>query len=117
MRNGDNSLKTFCINYIEINILPIFKKKNLRESEREILIYNIETIAQCCGLEKNCFDGFYPKLFKKKEIPRKRSVEALKRFRKEFNNSKEHSTCESIINRLEDNNVYIFNTFQRIYGT
>ena len=117
MRNGDSNLKKYCLNYIETNVLPIFKKRNLRESEMEILKYNVETIAQCCGLDKNHYrDDFYPKFIKKKGMSRERSVEALRSFRKEFNISKNDYADEGIINKLEENNLDIYKTFQKIFG-
>ena len=117
MRRGDNNLKSYCINYIEENVLPIFKKRNLKESQREILKYNVETIAQCCGLDKNYYrDAFYPQLIKKKVVDREKSVEALKKFRLEFNISKDDYADEGIINKLEENNLDIYKTFQKIFG-
>ena len=117
MQRHDNNLKTFCINYIEENVLPIFQKKNLRESEREILKYNVETIAKCCGLEKDHYrDAYYPELNKKKVVDRKKSVEALKKFRLEFNISEKDYADEGILNKLEENNLDIYKTFQKIFG-
>ena len=117
MQRGDNNLKSFCINYIEENVLPIFKRRNLKESEREILKYNVETIAQCCGLGKNYYrDDFYPQLIKKKVVDREKSVEALKKFRMEFHIKKEDFSDEGIINKLEENNLDIYKTFQKIFG-
>ena len=118
MRKGGTNLKAFCLNYIEINVLPIFKKYKLNDEQRRILQYNIETILQCCGEDKNKYmNAYYPELNnKKKEIDRRKSVEALRKFRKEFNVSEKDFNDEGIIKRLEENDLDIYKTFQKIFG-
>ena len=118
MKNGDSTLRRYCINFIEANVLPFFKRKDLADAQRDILKYNVETIAQCCGLEKNTYRNYYyPEIFhKKKVIDRGKSVEALKKFRMEFNVSEKDYNDEGIIKRLEENNLDIYKTFQKIFG-
>ena len=116
MRKGGTNLKAFCLNYIEINILPIFKKYKLNDEQRRILQYNIETILQCCGEDKNKYRKYYPELYEKKEIDRSKSLEALRKFRKEFNVSGKDYNDEGLIKRLESNDLDIYKTFQKIFG-
>ena len=117
MRKGGTNLKAFCLNYIEANVLPIFMKCKLNDEQRQTLQYNIETILQCCGEDKNKYmNSYYPELNKKKEIDRRKSVEALRKFRKEFNVSEKDYNDEGIIQRLEENNLDIYKTFQKIFG-
>ena len=49
-------------------------------------------------------------------MDRKKSVEALRKFRKEFNVSEKDYNDEGIIQRLEENNLDIYKTFQKIFG-
>jgi hypothetical protein len=117
MRNGDSNLKKYCLNYIETNVLKFFKKKDLDDNTRDILKYNVETISQCCGMGKNYYiNDFYPEMKRKKEFDRNKSEEALKKFRMEFKIKKEDYSDEGIIKRLEENNLDIFKTFQKIFG-
>ena len=117
-REGKDNLKTFCINFIETNVLPFFKRRELTDDKRDILKYNIEKILQCCGMDKNTYrDDYYPEIIKKRKVmERKKSVEALRRFRKEFNIDKSQFNDEGIILRLEENNLDIYKTFQKMFG-
>ena len=56
-----------------------------------------------------------PKI-KKKEIDRRKSMDALRRFRKEFGVSEKDYADEGIIQRLAENDYDINKTFQKIFG-
>ena len=118
MHNERTDLKAFCLNYIEENVLPIFKRKDLNDSQRDILEFNIETILKCCGEDKNIYrNEYYPESSKtKKVIDRSKSLEALKKFRKEFSVSEKDYNDEGIIQKLESNDLDIYKTFQKIFG-
>ena len=115
---GQNELNNYCINYIETNVLPLFKRRDLTNEEREIIKYNLEVILQCCGKDKNTYiNYYYPELKRnKKERNRTKSVEALRRFRKEFLVSEKDYADEGIILRLAENDYDINKTFQKIFG-
>ena len=78
------------MNFIETNILPLFKKnKNIIQSKLEIIKYNTN---------------------------RRSSVEAVSRFRKEFGIRKEDYTDEAIENRLIENDLDINKAFSKMFG-
>ena len=115
---GQNELNNYCINYIETNVLPLFKRRDLNNEEREIIKYNLEVVLQCCGKDKNTYINYYypDAQIPKKEIDRRKSVDALRRFRKEFGVSEKDYADEGIIQRLVENDYDINKTFQKIFG-
>lgn len=116
IKENNSFLKNYCLNFIEVNIIPLFKR-NLTDEYREILKYNIETILQLCGKEKNFYSNFYyPETKAKKVYDRNKSIEALRRFRKEFGVSEKDFADEGIIQRLNENDLDIYKTFQKIFG-
>ena len=118
MRAGENSLKNYCLLFIEENVLPLFKKYYLSDEQREIIKYNLEILLQLCGKDKNTYyNYYYPEANRqKKEIDRRKSVDALRRFRREFGVKKEDFNDEGIIQRLIENNYDIYKTFQKMFG-
>ena len=110
--------KKYCKDYIEENILRLFKKKDLDDNKREILKYKIETILDCIGEDKNLYRKYYhPELFNNNtEIDKRKSMDALKKFRKEFQINEEDYTDEGIIQRLAENQYDIYKTFGKIFG-
>ena len=88
---GKNILKNYYMNYIEENILPLFKK-NVVQSKLEVIKYNL------------------------KKINRNQSREAVLRFRKEFNINRENITDVALENKLIENNLDINKTFAKIFG-
>ena len=115
---GRNILKNYYMNFIETNILPLFKKnKNIIQSKLEIIKYNISIILECFGLEKNYYNNYYYNYERKKtKTNRRSSVEAVSRFRKEFGISKEDYTDEAIENRLIENDLDINKAFSKMFG-
>ena len=118
MKNNNKDLIRYCLNFIEENVLKYFKSKKLNDEEREILKYNIETVLEICGIDKNTYRVYYyPETrVKPKVVNRGKSVEALKKFRKEFSISDQEYSDEGLINRLNENNLDIYKTFEKIFG-
>ena len=117
---GKNILKDYYMNYIETIILPLFKKnKNIIQSKLETIKYNISIILECLGMNKNYYNNYFYQGEpgqKKKHFSRAQSIDALLKFRNEFQISKEVITDEALVNKLEDNNLNIYKTFGKIYG-
>ena len=114
--SGRNILKNFYMHFIEVNVLPLFKK-NYSQSKLEIIQYNISVILECLGMDKNYYNNYYYQYEKKKQnINRELSEGALLRFRSEFNISKEDYADEAIERRLIENNLDINKTFKKMFG-
>ena len=114
---NDCNLKDYCLNFIEARILPLFKRKDLNYNQRQVLKYNIETILECCGESKKLYKKYYyPEvLTKKKEINRQKSMEVLKKFRKEYLLKKEDFCDKGLIYRLVENDYNMPKAFQKIF--
>ena len=92
-------LKRYCLNYIEANVLPLFKRKDLNAHKKDILKYNTETIIQCCGLNKNYYNiSYYCDLSKEKEKNRKKSENISKKSRTRFNSKDKDNYDRANIN-------------------
>jgi len=113
---GKNILKNYYMNYIEENILPLFKK-NVVQSKLEVIKYNISIILECLEMDKNYYNNCYLQNdIKLKKINRNQSREAVLRFRKEFNINRENITDVALENKLIENNLDINKTFAKIFG-
>jgi len=115
---GSNILKDFYMNYIETIILPLFKKnKNIIQSKLKTIKYNISVILECLGMDKNYYKNYYNQYeIKKLNFDRSNSQEAMIKFRKEFNISKEDFKDEAIEKRLIENDLDIYKTFGKMFG-
>jgi hypothetical protein len=114
---GKYVLKNYCQDYIEENVLPLFKKNNLNNNQFEVLKSNIEKILECCELPKDFYKNeIYPQKIKKLKVDRQKSIEAMRKFRKEFGITEKEFSDEGIIKRLEENGLDINKTFQKIFG-
>ena len=69
----------------------------------------------CCGVNGNIFQDLLENQTKNIKYDRKKSVEAAKKFRAEFNISEEVYSDEALIRRLEENDLDIHKTFQYFY--
>jgi len=117
INEGKFVLKDYSKNYIEKNVIPIFKNNKLSKAQFEALKYNIEKILECCGLQKNYYlKAIYQQKKKTNEIDGKKSIDALKKFRLEFGISEKDYCDEGIIKRLEENELDINKTFQKMFG-
>jgi len=119
-KKGRNFLKNYYMNYIEENILPLFKK-NINPSKQkviqEIIKYNICIILECLGMDKNYYNNyFYQQEAKQPKFSRCQSKEAVIKFRKEFNISQDDFTDEALEKKLIENNLDIHKTFGKIFG-
>jgi len=117
LNKGKFSLKEYCQSFIEENVLPLFKKSNLNNDQFETLKYNIEKISECCGLTKNYYsDAFNQSKMQKIKVDRKKSIEAMRIFRREFGITEKEYNDEGIIKRLEENGLDRNKTFQKMFG-
>ena len=117
INEGKFVLKDYSQNYIEYNVIPIFKNNKLNNAQFEALKYNIEKILECCGLPKNYYlNAIYKQKKIANEIDRNKSIDALKKFRLEFGISEKDYCDEGIIKRLEENELDINKTFQKMFG-
>jgi hypothetical protein len=116
--SGRNILKNYYMNFIEENVLPLFKKsKYTSQSILEIIKYNISVILECLGMNKNYYNNYYyQNEANKKKINRRLSEEAVLRFRNEYNLNKEEYTDEALERRLIENNLDINKTFEKMFG-
>ena len=106
------------MNFIEVKILPLFKKnKDNSNLNLEAIKYNISTILECLGMNKNYYNNYYYQYeMQKKPVNRNQSLEAVRKFRKEFGISKEDFKDEAIEKRLIENDLDINKTFQKMFG-
>ena len=106
------------MNFIEVKILPLFKKNRDNSNlNLETIKYNISTILECLGMDKNYYNNsYYQYEMQKKPVNRNQSMEAVRKFRKEFGISKEDFKDEAIEKRLIENDLDINKTFQKMFG-
>ena len=118
IKNNDKTLIEYFPIFIESNVLKHFKRRDLNDEQREILKYNIKTILKICGINPTKYsEYYYPEVNnKRRSIDRNMSIEALKKFRKEYGISKEEFSDEGLIRRLNDNNLDIRKTFEKMFG-
>ena len=104
------------MNYIEENILPLFKK-NIIPSKLEIIKYNISIILEFLEMDKNYYSNYFNQQEEKhSKFSRHQSREAVIKFRKEFNINKEDFTDEALENKLIENDLDIHKTFGKMFG-
>ena len=115
---GKNILKNYYMNYIETIILPLFRRnKNIIQSKLDIIKYNISIILECLGMDKNYYNNYYYQYeIKKQKANRTQSHEAVLRFRNEFGINKDDFTDEALENKLLENDLDIYKTFEKIFG-
>ena len=108
------------MNYIEGNILPLFKKNIISSKQKviqEIIKYNICIILECLGMDKNYYNNyFYQQEAKQPKFSRCQSKEAVIKFRKEFNINQDDFTDEALEKKLLENDLDIYKTFGKIFG-
>ena len=97
--------------------MPILKKNNLNNEQFNVWKYNIEKILESFGLPKDYYlDDIYQYNIKKYKVDRKKSIDALRKFRKEFGITEKEFSDEGIIQRLNENGLDIYKTFQKMFG-
>ena len=104
--------------FVKTNLLKLFEKKGIDERIIDNLKYNIETILVCFDLNKyNYKDYYYPENNRNTQIrDRKKSLDAAKRFRKEFNIDESIIKEEELLKRLDKNDNDIIKVLQQMYG-
>ena len=117
LNEGKFDIANYCKSFIEENVLPFIKKSKLNKEQFEALKYNIEQILECCGLPKNYYsEDIYQQKIKKFEMNRRKSIEAMRKFRKEFGLNEKDYKDEELIQNLEENKLDINKTFQKMFG-
>ena len=98
IQNNDN-IKNYCMHFIEVNVLKHFQNENLTNEQGEILKYNIETVLEICGLDKDLYkDRYYPESNpQRKTIDKGKSIKTLKEFRKTFQISEKDFSDEGLL--------------------
>ena len=116
--NKERILINYFDNFIKVTVLGCFKRDNERKYIKDILKYNIEVILNCFEMHRNTYACYYyPTYSKNNEIKdRKKSTEAAKKFRREFNIESEIIKDEELIKKLDKNDNDINKVFQQLYG-
>ena len=111
-------LTTYFDDFAKTNLLKFFAKKGIDERAIENLKYNIETILVCFDLNKyNYKDYYYPENNRNTQIRnRKKSLDAAKRFRKEFSIGDNIIKEEELLKKLDKNDNDIYKVLQQMYG-
>ena len=113
--DGKDVITQFVKEFIEKNILPIFKQDNISSKLLNIVKYNISEILEAINVNRNYYSNYYFPQLKKGIKNRQKSVEASKKFRKEFNIGKDVINDEDLIKKLDENENDINKTFVRMY--
>ena len=111
-----NEIIIYAKNFIVYNVLPIFKQANITGELLDVIKYNISGILEAIGMDGNYYSSYYFPQLKKEIKNRQKSVEAAERFRKEFNIGKDVINEEVLIEKLDENNNDIYQTFGGFYG-
>ena len=104
--------------FFNCNVLKIFEKekKYINNERIDIIKYNIETICELFELNKNKYKDYYFQNSNRRLKDRRKSVDAAKRFRKEFNIDDSIIKEEELLKKLDKNDNDIKKVFQQMYG-
>ena len=96
----------------------IFLNTNLSEVIKENIIYNIETILVCFGLDRYYYKKYYyPVIYKDTPIRnRQKSLDAARRFRNTFKIDQNIIKDEELIKKLDKSDNDINKVFQLMFG-
>ena len=116
--NDENNIVYMYVNsFIKTNILRLFKNRRYTKYELEIVKVKISLILQCIDMNKDYYSAyFYPEMEKPEKRNYYSSVEAAKRFRKEYNVGEDVIKEDRLINYLYNNNNNLPQTFGEIFG-
>jgi len=116
--NEENNIVTkYADTFIRANVLKIFNQANISKDTIEVVKYNISSVCECVGINRDHYLPYYfPRIKNPKKGYRRSSVEAAIRFRKEFGVSEQDINQEQLLKKLEENNDDINQTFQMFYG-
>ena len=116
--NNQNMLINYFDNFLKCNVLKIFEneKKYINNERIDIIKYNIETICELFELNKNKYKDYYFQNSNRRLIDRKKSGDAARQFRKEFNIDDSIIKEEELLKKLDKNDNDIKKVFQLMYG-
>ena len=57
VKEGKDDILKYCLKYLKINVLPIFKRNDIDKDILDVVKYNISTILECLGIKDNCFNS------------------------------------------------------------
>ena len=111
-------LTNYFDNFVKTNLLKFFERKGIEERVIENLKHNIETILEYFELNKYKYkDYYYSSYNRNTQIrDRKKSLEAARRFRKEFNIDETIIKEEELLKKLDKNDNDINKVLQQMYG-
>ena len=101
--------------FIEKRIIPKIQKKTLSNDELKTVKYNISLILECLGLDRNYYDNLYEYKAKTITIDREKSIDAVKKFRKQYEIGKDIITDEELESKIIKNDFKFENFSQEIY--
>ena len=116
--NNQNMLINYFDNFLKCNVLKIFEKekKYINNELIDIIKYNIETICELFELNKNKYKDYYFQNSNRRLKDRRKSGDAAKRFRKEFNIDDSIIKNEELIKKLGKNDNDINKVLQQMFG-
>lgn len=119
-KKGEN-LSFYCKEFIEVNLLPFFKKNVLTKNQSDALKTNIGIVMGCCELNPDYYSSYYySRDYKlnnnKAKLNRRQSMDYVRKFRQKFQISEKDFADEGIINKLEENNYDIDKAFSKMFS-
>ena len=116
LNDEKNIVFIFVNNFIKSNLLRLFKNNRYTKNELETVKTKISLILQCIDMNKDYYSAYYYPQMEKGIRNYHSSVEAARRFRKEFNVDENLLNENMLIKYLDENNNDIYQTFGEIYG-
>ena len=116
LNDEKNIVYIFVNNFIKTNLLRLFKSNRYTKNELEIVKTKISLILQCINMNKDYYSAYYYPQMEKGIRNYHSSVEAARRFRKEFNINEKDINENMLIKYLDENNNDIYQAFGEIYG-
>ena len=116
LNDEKNIVFIFVNNFIKSNLLRLFKSNRYTKNELETVKTKISLILQCIDMNKDYYSAYYYPQMEKGIRNYHSSVEAARRFRKEFNVGEKELNENMLIKYLDENNNDIYQTFGEIYG-
>jgi len=116
LNDEKNIVFIFVNNFIKSNLLRLFKSNKYTKNELETVKTKISLILQCIDMNKDYYSAYYYPQMEKGIRNYHSSVEAARRFRKEFNVGEKELNEKMLIKYLDENNNDIYQTFGEIYG-
>ena len=115
-KNGESTLKNFCLTFIEKNVVSYIRKCNDDDLKDQIIKRMQHVLEFCCGVDKNIFQNEIIYNTQVVKYNRHKSVEGVRRFREEFGIGEDVYSDEAITRKLIQNNYDINKVLQDFYG-